>query len=425
MRINIKRPDAKLEKRVLRILSGGLALLLIVFCLYQFTSLFRADIETMLVTKDSIELSVAGEGLLFRSEKALSSAAGGMIATLVESGARVAKGDPMLEIYTSGRENSAAYAALSDSIRLLSSALQEKDTLSDLTDLLAEEALLNASLTDALGRGDAASAAVYREAIRLLSLREDDLKSTVPILRNAIAELTRERDALVLASGMLGETLTAETGGYFYPENDGYGERLIAAFSDEMTGGDVRRLMEEITALPSVSSDRIVGTLVTDSKWYLAVPTELPITEFVEGREYTLIFPSENDERIPMTLERLTEGNGDEPSLFLFSSRRMPTGFSFSRQMRVKIVTETQSGFSIPTSAVHRLDGEVGVYVLEGSVMCFCRVEILYDLGTRYLIKTTDPTPGGEYAENTYRYVRQYDLLVLSGGRLFHGRVLS
>ena len=425
MRIQIKHPDARLQKRILRILSGGLALLLIVFCFYQFTSFFRVDVETMLVTKDALELSVMGEGLLLRSEQPLVSSASGMIAPLAEAGARVRKDDPMLTVYTAARENSAAYSDLQSSIARIRRAMQEEDTLADLSSISAELDLLGASLTDALRRGDAASATVYREAVRILSLRKDDLTTDRLVLTEALASLTAACDALLASAGAAAETLIAPVGGYYYPENDGYGDLLPDVLSEGLTGGEIRQWMEKIETEPSVAPTNTVGTLVTDAKWYLAVPTELPLSGFTAGEEYTLIFPAENDERIPMTLDRAIEGNGDEPSLLLFSTRRMPEGFSFSRTMLVKIVTGTQSGFSIPASAVHRLDGETGIYILEGSVMCFCRVEILYDLGARYLVKTTDPTPGGEYAENTYRYVRQYDLLVLSGGRLFHGRVLS
>jgi hypothetical protein len=65
------------------------------------------------------------------------------------------------------------------------------------------------------------------------------------------------------------------------------------------------------------------------------------------------------------------------------------------------------------------------VYVLEGSTVSFCRIEILWDLGVRAIVKATDPTPSGEFTENTYRYVALYDALILSGDDLFHGRVLS
>lgn len=425
MRINIKHPDARLKKRMLRILSGSLAILLIVFCFYQFTSFFRVDVETMLVTKDSIELSVEGEGLLIRREQPLVSSAAGMIAPLALAGERVRKDDPMLTVYTAARENSAAYSDLQSSIARIRRAIAEEDTLADLSSIAAEKALFGDYLTEALRRGDAASATVYRDAIRILSLREDDLTSDREVLKEALSSLLSACDALLASAGTAAETLTAPVGGYYYPENDGYGDLLPDVLSETLTGGEIRQWMERIDAEPSVADADIVGTLVIDAKWYLAVPMELPLAGFTAGEEYTLIFSAENGERIPMTLERAIEGNGDEPSLLLFSSRRMPSGFSFSRRQQVKIVTGTQSGFSIPASALHRLDGETGIYILEGSVMCFCRVEILHDLGARYLVKTTDPTPGGEYAENTYRYVRHYDLLVLSGGRLFHGRVLS
>jgi hypothetical protein len=126
-----------------------------------------------------------------------------------------------------------------------------------------------------------------------------------------------------------------------------------------------------------------------------------------------------------MTLFRTVEGGENSPSLLILSTLRIPSGFVFDRLQTVHVVVGSVGGFSVPSAAICTLDGFDGVYVLEGNVMYFCRVEILHDLGVRRLVKTTDPTPDGEFTSNTYRYVALYDLVIVSGAKLFHGRVLS
>lgn len=416
------------RKRLLRIASALLAVLLIFFCFYQLTSLFRTEIETMLVTEDSLERAIIGEGVLFREETPLVSAYGGLTVAHTASGGRVSKDTPLVEVYESGFDDREAYLTLCDLRTRLEAAAAEQDGLSSLTSLREQVNVLMNGLLASAEAGNAISARQTAELLRVLYVRMQSLTDDNFSIDTLISEVKREEEAILSRAGERSEVLRASDGGYFFLGSDGYSQSCDPSRLEALTGAELTALSDTVRRTPVSAPQGEVGVFARSAEWHLAIPLSLPyeeISRLTVGSTYTVAFPENGGARIPMTVKRVTFGGEDEPSVVVLSTLRMPEQFSYDRLQSVRIICETISGFSIPAAAVHVLDGETGVYVLEGSVMCFCRIEILHDLGTRYLVKTRDPSPDGEFTTNTYRYVALYDAVVLSGTRLFHGRVLS
>ena len=416
----------KARKRILGISSGLLAVLLIFYCFYHFTETSAGDLQTMLVTEDRIETTAVGEAVLFRKETAIPAEGTGLVVPLVAPGVHVAKDTPIATLYAGGMGMRNTYRLLTDYIDVLQSAKDEGDILADLGSLQKELYALSLSLSSALEDGDAGASYALREELRILHSRIEALKQETASLDELLSVLIAERDRLLIEAGEPVETVCASGSGYYYPYADDNYELCTPSVLESLSGDGLQQLRETLRKGSDAAAG--AGTFVSDPEWYLAVPTELSAEEISAlrvGGSYPVIFPENGDVRIPMKLERTVEGTGENPSFLVFSTLRMPDGFSFDRLQTVHVVTGEMGGFSVPRSALQKLDGYTGVYILEGNMMYFRRVEVLHDLGARYLVKTTDPTPDSEYTKNTYRYIALYDLMILSGTDLFHGRVLS
>ena len=420
------RIGEKAGKWLLRIASALLVLLLTFFCFYHFSLPDGGEIRTMLLTEDRVEMTSVGEAVIFRREQAFPLTQDGLTVPSVTEGTHVAKGAELAHVYGSGAELDGLYRALSLQIEAIRKAGERGDAVSDLTDLRTELAELSLAATEQLASGNADAALRLSRELQLLSARIRAITDGEVTLSELQAALNEEQAALVRQAGGTAETVTAPVSGYYYPYADSGYTLCSNDKIDGLTGAEYLAIRD---ALRGGTAERVAGgTLVTDAEWYVAVSTELSaeaISALPIGSELTVIFSENGDVRIPMTLRRTVMAEGDAPSLLILSTLRIPSGFSFDRLQTVRVVTGILGGFSVPASAVHTLDGTRGVYVLEGNVVCFRRVEVLHDLGVRYLVKTTDPTPGGEFAQNTYEYVERYDAVILSGTRLFHGRVLS
>lgn len=425
MRIGSLRLNAEPRKRILRVLSVLLALLLMGYCFYHFTTVFDSEIQTMLVTEDTVETCFSGEAVLFRDEVAVESVYSGLTVPLVSAGEHVAKDTEIVSVYPSGAENRETFRLLTSYLEKLYAAEYENDALADLAQLRSELEMLLSTVIAELERGDAAASAETVEEIRVLSCRVQALTDASFSLDELISALETERGNLLSSAGSVSETLKAEQSGYYYPDADASFALCSPDRIGTLTGAELSSIADALRSADT--SPYGAGTLVRSAEWYIAVQTELTAEDLASlavGGSYPVIF-SDGGTEIPMTLVRTVEKTAEDPAVLIFSTLRMPSGFSFDRLQNVRIVTGSMNGYSVPESAVHTLDGAKGVYVLEGNVMYFCRIEIMHDLGVRYLVKTTDPTPGGEYTENTYRYIALYDAMIVSGGSLFHGRVLS
>lgn len=418
-----KKPTVR--RNTLRILSSLLAVLLIVFCVYHFTRMPDSEIETMLATEDTVKTTVTGEGVLFREEVFVGGSNGGLLCPLVASGEHVAKDTELAAVYASGSEQQEYYRYLSEYIDRLSLAESESDALADLASLEGDIRALALRTVALLENGSGSEAALLMEELRVLYSRVEALKSESFTVKALVETLKNARAELVAKAGEAFETLTSHEGGYYYPYADGHGALCTPSRLESLTGSELLSIKDTVR---SGGDAAVGGVLVPDAEWSIAIPTDLSADELAlltVGATYPVVFLDEGELEIPMTLTRTVEGGEETPALLVLATLRMPEGFSFDRLQNVRVVTGETTGFSIPSAAIHRLNGLPGVYVLEGNVMVFCRVEILRDLGARALVKTTDPTPDTEYTSNTYRYVARYDAIILSGTDLFHGRVFS
>ena len=122
---------------------------------------------------------------------------------------------------------------------------------------------------------------------------------------------------------------------------------------------------------------------------------------------------------MPLYLERMIEEEGSDAILLVFGCDRQPESFMFNRCQSVSITLSTVSGIYVPKTAVERVDGSRGVYILRGSIVYFRNIETVYEGSDYYLV-----APMSEHTEDR-TYIRPNDLIILNGNNMFDGRVLD
>ena len=132
------------------------------------------------------------------------------------------------------------------------------------------------------------------------------------------------------------------------------------------------------------------------------------------GEDYPFVFPENRDMELRLTCTQVTKGE-DGRIVAVFSADEVPSDFTYLRRQRVEITVGTLTGYYIPQTALHTVNGVDGVYVFEESTVYFRRVEILWR-GDGYCIASAD----GDLGEG---YLALHDILVTSGKDLYEGRV--
>ncbi len=181
--------------------------------------------------------------------------------------------------------------------------------------------------------------------------------------------------------------------------------------------------------------------MVYDSVWYAAAYVSLADvakTAFEVGDSYDVVCDDGVGTKIRMTVVRM-EPTADG-ALLVFKTNAMPDGFAFPRRFSAQTVTDSVSGYRIPTEAVTVLtapDGsEVkGVYVLEGNVVEFRKIHIMVSRDSYIIVATYDEVkamlealPEEERDKITadgWSYLALNDKIITRGTALYEGKIIS
>jgi len=408
-----------LKSEKLKRIGVLLAVLLVLsYIVYHAASLFREEIKTVVVGKSSESTSVTIDGYIFRDSSYVYSSNTGTVDFKVMNGERVALGDKIALVYENGNLASSKKILLSidEQIALLCESKDKGYGISDLAAL--KKSASNAYYAIMRERAEGGLSGVSSAAERLLVALNsiEHLTNEDFSINDTINELENIRRGMLDGKGEA-EEVHAKQSGYFYSITDGYENTFTASAAKELDAAALSSLIS--SASPPGNEKNLVGKISSDSVWYFVC--EMPPDDsekFVEGEYYTVNFLGGGGYEIKMSLERSLAQDGEE-TLLVFRTNVIPAGFGFERRQTVEIVTDTTSGIYIPSSAVYRVDGKESVYILKGSVVLLRRIEVI-ERGSDYYVVSDG---GPEDAEEAY--LKSNDLLIISGGNLFDGRILD
>ena len=105
--------------------------------------------------------------------------------------------------------------------------------------------------------------------------------------------------------------------------------------------------------------------------------------------------------------------------MLIFESFDCPQDFSFSRLQSVKIVQDSINGIKVPVGALRIVDGKEGVYILYGSKVFFCEIDIIGRNENYYIAANPD------LSVTPYGVLCVYDNIIVSGKNLYEGKVIN
>ena len=121
-----------------------------------------------------------------------------------------------------------------------------------------------------------------------------------------------------------------------------------------------------------------------------------------------------------MTLVRLVTGIDEEEAILIFRTGTVPSGFNYLRMQTVELVQKTYTGYRVPVSAVRIRDGEQGVYVLDGSIVRFRKINPLYEADGYLIAAVRDET-----AEDKNEWLGEKDRIIVKGKNLYDGKIIT
>ena len=359
------------------------------------------------------------EAYLFRNEQVLTVPEMGVVNNLAASGTKVSSGVALTEVWSNGasredvEDRQTSLDRLNRVIAVLESAqLSPSVTLSQAITYRAEALGADLSVRQAIAAGDWGYISTLEDEMLTALTRYAVLTGQDTTLSATLSDFKNERQALL--QGQCTKVLNTRESGYFYDRScvDGYETVFDMERLETLTVADFD---EMITASPMMPEQGYaVGKMVYGYDWYMAIGLDTTATLFEEGEAYSFTFSDNHDRVLKMTCWRtVTEKEGR--TIAVFTSDEIPTDFQFLRRQSVEIAVGSSTGYYVPQSALHTVNGVEGVYIFKDSTAYFRRVEILYR-GDGYVIAAQDH-------EDDERYLSLYDIMITSGKDLYDGRV--
>ena len=400
-----------------RLAMGIIIVLASVYAIYHVVSLFGGDeIKTIVSGVTNHSVTVGGTGYIFRDETLMTMGNTGVVDYLVEDGEKVSLNQKVANVYADGDgELRELILKLDRQIALLEKSSMGSEPL-DLASLRKEAndtyyKLVELLATDSTGElsSHIESMMIVLNRISVMTDGEESINDTLEILKRARNE-------------MLGgdyESAYAQASGYFYYSADGCENAFTFSAIEDLSEESFYSLVKSIGENGEVSP-YVFGKFAKTSSWKLVLPLSYDDADnFSDGDVCSLTFPENNGTKLTMTLEKKVMAKQNKQMLCVFYCNRLPDNFNFDRAQNVEVELSSASGIYVPRSAIKRVDGVRGVYVLRGSVVHFRSVEVIYEDDDYCLVAENSADAGGYYALGTN------ELIITEGKNLFHGRILD
>jgi len=204
----------------------------------------------------------------------------------------------------------------------------------------------------------------------------------------------------------------ASRAGYFLGVTDGYESSFASALAGKLTAEQLRNMIDS----PPENTKGAAGKLVEGFTWFYAcIIDPMQVSYFSVGRVYQLRFAHAPQKDMPAVLTGVY-ASGEDGYVLTFAGTRMTTEMMLLRTQDANIVRVTHQGLRISNEARRILDGKVGVYIRDGLTMRFRPIEVLYAADSYSIVK---------WQPNVEGALKLYDEVILSGRRVYSGRVVN
>lgn len=264
-------------------------------------------------------------------------------------------------------------------------------------------------------------------------LRKQILTGEQGNISDKIADLKNQRAAISVGSPT--GTVKAGSAGYFVSKVDGYEKTFDITKLDELTVDDI-----ENASPAEINSDDYTGKIIKNVNWYLLCPVTADEATALSHADQTvkIRLPSAIDGEIPAKIIGVNAHADGERAVAIIQCNYMNDALSKLRRENVEIIVNEYEGLKISKAALH--DDDItytttddkgndtehtervqGVYVVYGVELVFKQVAIDYS-GDDYIICNPAPKEGTLLNGST---VSLYDKVVVEGGDLFNGKIIS
>ncbi len=396
-------------------------LLVVSYLLYHlFFYSSENDIVTEFAHPVTERIFLSADAYVMRNEKIINPSGNSVSAAFYfNDGEKVSKNSTIAAVYTNQDESHGdALVEIDKRIDFLEkSSFDNTFMTSDTGSIDRKLDSIYYSIRLSIAENSMSSALTYSDEMLSLLNRRMIITGESSGFDDQIEQLRKQRERYSSSYGNISTSLTTDVSGYFYSSCDGY-ENIFA--SDKALSMSYDEFENMILESPDEDIVNSLCKIAYDYRWYLSCPVKKnDLKNFEIGKSYTIIFETNANKELNLTLAKiLTDSDGDG-AVLVFESFDCPSDFTFTRLQSVKIVQDTISGIKVPVGALRIVDGKEGVYILYGSKVYFCEIDIIGRNENYYIASHPD------LSVTPYGVLCVYDNIIVSGKDLYEGKVIN
>lgn len=400
----------KVLKFTLKLLLG---LFVATYLGIQVYHIFFSGVKTEVALGYTMANQTSAQGVIVRDEEVISAANQGFYNYLVPDGSKVSSGQRLAEVYTSAEDltQMSKLANLYEQRDVLTQASKVGVAGTDPEILSAEIVKVITQMNDNHKWGDYSKANFYKVSLmsqishRLASVgSEVDFLSQIAQIDAEIAALTETKPAYTYE--------TAAKSGYFSSGSDGLESALCTATLNDLTIDQIQQIVNHKSQDPPQQS---FGRIVKSFQWYVAsVVDESDLEWLKEGKEVNLEFIGTLNDAVKGQITRVSPVEKGK-ALIIIQCDNITDALVNMRVQNVEIRTSVYRGVRFPTSAMHIVNGEKGVFVKQGNTAKFKKIKPLAKDANFTLSQIFE-------GEDSQMYLGVYDEIIVSGKDLSDGK---
>ncbi len=406
------------DRILIQLLSAVLCLFLIVYVSYHTVSTDRSPYVTEAARMYALSDSVRAVGVIIREEQIIPDRlAGGVVSYRQSDGEVVGQGAVIAEVYSSSgdiliqreiRKVAAEIAALGRVSDQRSAEYSSTDTINRQINAEVDEyiAKVHAGEIDSLPENK-------NELLYLLS-QKAVVMGEEEGYQPRIARLQAEQDSLTARLTGSHTEYRSPAIGYFARMIDGYEEMLTPESLEGLTVEQLYSISQEKVEFDNSS----LGKIVTKHHWYYAAVIDRDKADiFSEGEMVYLNFNMYGIAQVPFTVEEIrADGTDSDHAVVLLSTAYMVPELLMVRNPSAQIDFISYTGMMVPAKAKRYEGQQVGVYVLDGDIIRFKTINIIYENSEFILCGANS---------DLERPLKLYDQVIVEGTDLYDGKTIG
>lgn len=415
---NVVPINTKKKKKYLPLLYIVFSLAIIGIFLYQVFKINYNPVTTEIALDKTVANNVITQAFIVRDETPIIANVSGTLVPLVEDGKRVANGDDVAVVFA---DETAAkiYNQLTEVKNDIAyfSSLQNKIGIQTSDFSALDERLYNAceNYVSTIAGGVVESYSEKENLVRdaatsrqLSSGVEIDPSQKLSELKLKLSELEGQERGYT--------KIKADNPGYYISVVDGYEKAVDYSKVSSMTTEQIENLLNGNVSAVTADSGNYMGKLVDGFNWYIFCVLDYEKVMGIQmNGKLTVEFLGTTAEPIKAEVVAINDAVGGKTALVL-KCNLMNTKYAVLRNEQIRLVFNEYTGFQVNNKAIRELDGQKGVYVLNGNIITFKKINIVYS-DSEYSVCTT---PDGESG-----YIKLYDEIVVEGTDLYDGKILG